>query len=146
MEHKIGYVTVDWFEKGVAALDAPVFEQAEATYQLGRDEEKANKRGEAILSFESAARHGKDQAWVKDANDRAASLRKQFDEQLATIRKQVDDRKFDEARTAMRQFKTDFAPLSNDAVAELMERIHLARGGAKGGTTKPSSKVPPGAS
>src|SRR3954451_12881799 len=93
MEHKIGYVTADWFEKGLAALDEPVFELAEATYQLGLDQEKKGQRGEAILSWGSAARHGRDHAWVKDAKDRAAALRKQFDEQLAIIRKQVDDRK-----------------------------------------------------
>jgi hypothetical protein len=146
MEHKIGYVTADWFEKGLAALDEPVFEQAEATYQFGLDQEKKGQRGEAILSLESAARHGKDHAWVKDAKDRAAALRKQFDEQLAIIRKQVDDRKFDEARAALRQFKPQFAPLGNDAVAELTERIRVARGGAKGSATKPSAPVPGGAS
>lgn len=145
-DHHINHVDAEWFEKGVAALDGPVYDEAEATYQGGINLETQKKFGEAMLAFESAARHGKDQAWVKDATTRGAALRKKYDAQLATIRKQIDDRKFDEAGPALRQFKTDFAPVSSDPAAELLEKMRVARGGPKSATTKPSATVPPGAS
>jgi hypothetical protein len=145
-DHNVGHVDGEWFEKGVAALDAPVFEEAEATYQNGINQERQKKLGEALLAYESAARHGKDQAWVKDAAERGAALRKKYDAQLTAIRKQIDERKFDEAAPALRQFKSDFSPVSSDPAAELLEKMRLARGGTKSGTTKPSATVPPGAS
>jgi hypothetical protein len=146
-DHHIAHVDGEWFEKGITALDAPLFEEAEATYQRGIDAENKKKLGEAIQSYESSVRHGGEKAWVKDASQRGAALRQKYEQQLATIRKQIDDKKLDEAATALRQFKADFAPLCNDVTAELLEKIRVARGTPKAGSTsKPAAPIPPGAS
>ena len=144
-DHHPVHVNEEWFDKGVTALDAPVFEEAESTYQRGIDFENRKKLGEALTSYESAVRHAREQAWVKDATQRAASLRSKYESQLATIRKQIDDKKLDEAAASLRQFKADFAPLANDPAAELLEKVRLARGG-KPAASRPSTPVPPGAS
>ena len=117
----------EWFDKGLAALDAPVFDGAEDRYKQAIDLEKKRKLGEAMLAFESAARHGGDKSFVKNASERGAKLRAKYDAQLAAIQQLIGSNQLDKASLAIRDFKADFTPASTDRADELLDKIRKLR-------------------
>lgn len=117
----------EWFEKGIAFLDAPLFDGAADTYARGLDLEKKKKIGDACLAFENAARHGKDAAFVADAQQRAAAIRKKYNDQLAQARALIEQKKFDQAASLARQMRTDYGALANDDVQTILETIRTRR-------------------
>lgn len=127
----------EWFDKGLAALDAPVFELAEDRYKQAIDLEKKRKLGEAMLAFESAARHGGEKPFVKEASERGSKLRAKYHAQVTEIQKLLDANQPDKASLAVRDFKTNFAPASTDRADELLEMIKALRA-PKPAVTKPS--------
>jgi hypothetical protein len=127
----------EWFDKGLAALDAPVFDGAEDRYKQAIESEKKRKLGEAMLAFESAARHGGDKSFVKDASERGSKLRAKYDAQLALVQQLIESKQADKASLAVRDFKATFAPASSDRADELLELIKALRA-LKPTATKPA--------
>jgi hypothetical protein len=117
----------EWFERGIAFLDAPLSTTAMEKYSLGLDLEKRKKLGDACLAYESAARHGKDNPFVPDAKSRAAEIRKRYTDQLAQANQLIDQKKFDQAAALVRQIRTDFGALASDDVLSLLETIRTRR-------------------
>jgi hypothetical protein len=128
----------DWFEKGIVALDKPLREGAADTYAKAQELEKKRKLGEACLAFERSARHGGQGPFVADAASRAKAIRQKFDSQVADVERFIRGRQFDKAAATIRQLKQDYAPMSDDVCAKLLEDVRAARGGG-GAATRPGS-------
>ncbi|CAN5351981.1 hypothetical protein BH09PLA1_BH09PLA1_33610 [soil metagenome] len=122
----------EWFEKGIDFLDAPLFDEAADTYARGLELEK-KKPGEACLAFESAARHGKNEAFVVDAQERAATIRTKYNDRLQQIHAAIEQKKLDQAATLVRQVRSDFGALAADDVQSLLETIRMQRSPASTG-------------
>lgn len=115
------------FDQAVATLDSPVYAGARSQYDRATALEKKKKLGEACIAFESAARHGGEQSFVADAMQRAASIRKLFNDRCEVIERLMEQKKLDDAAARSRQLKSDFAPLADDRAADFIERIRAAR-------------------
>ncbi|MBC8106629.1 MAG: prolyl oligopeptidase family serine peptidase [Anaerolineae bacterium] len=127
------FPNAEWFEKGINFLDAPLFASAEDTYARGIELENKKKLGDACLAYESAARHGKDAAFVADARQRASAIRTKYKQQLVRANELIEQKKLDQAASLVRQVRTEYGAMSNDDVTAFLETIRTRRSPTKSG-------------
>jgi len=112
-----------WFEKGIAALDAPLVATAKKAYRRGAGFEKRKRFGDAWLAYTQAYLRGGDQDFVDQARDQAGEIRRACRGQVDQVKQLVADGQLAQANAALRKIKQQYKPLLSDEVEALFKQI-----------------------
>lgn len=80
----------EWFEKGLIALDKPLRDAAQTTYDQALKAERRGQLGEALLGFTAAAAHGHGQDFATEALTKANVLREKYQEDVNAAEKAIE--------------------------------------------------------
>jgi hypothetical protein len=109
----------DGFEKAIAALDAPLVEQAKALLEKSLKLEAQGKPGEALLGYRKAVQRGAGEK----AAEAAAALEKKRDESIAAARRDLDDKKIDSAVAALTEIVKQYGELQSGEAGPLLQKL-----------------------
>jgi predicted esterase len=120
----------EWFNKGIVALDQPIVDGAADRFNQAMLLEKTRKLGDAMLAFESVARHAAGKSFEADAKQHAADLRKKYTQQVAQIQSSIDQHQTREASAAIQKLRTDFGAAAAEQIETFLVQIRQPRQGS----------------
>ncbi len=117
----------EWFEKGLAALDAPLQTAAEETFEQAKQLVERGRQGDAMLAFAQAAAHGYGLPWAEDAKQQCLAIRAEYDEQVAELKELVAMGETAAANKFLTSFRKQWGNAARDDAKSLAEAIRGIR-------------------
>lgn len=115
-----------WFERGIAALDAPLT-LPEELFEQAAGHAKRKQLGDACLAYARAAVRGAGEPFAAEAAEKAEALRVGYAAQVERVRGFIDDRKFEKAVAENAVLKRQYGPMAAEQVKAFVEAIKLAK-------------------
>lgn len=111
---------VDWFEKGIIALDEPLMIRAQKEFDRAVKMEENNQFGKTLTGFEAASEYRvSGDEFVKLAEENVAHLHEQYDKAVSAIETTIDAGGRSRAKTLISKYKKNW----KDAVEEDVKRL-----------------------
>ena len=115
---------VDWFEKGVIALDEPLMKRTQKEFNRAVRFEKQNQLDKALAGFEAASRcRVSSDEFVKIAEEKVTALRNRYDKAVSAIETAIESGDKSRTKSLFNKFKKTWKSRAQEDVKRLTERL-----------------------
>jgi len=115
---------VDWFEKGIIALDKPLKVKTQKVFNQAVIMEKHNQFGKALAGFETATQcRVCSDDFIKLAEKKVALLREEYAKTVSAIELAIDSNDKSRAKSLMNKYKKNWKSVAEEDIKRLTARL-----------------------
>jgi hypothetical protein len=118
---------VEWIEKGIAALDAPLARAAKSDFDRGRQMFERQQWGKALGLLRNAAAHGGEQPFADEACEKLQAVMAKYQTDLAAIEDSVEKSELTAANKQIADFRRRWGDAGQNDAKRLVQLVQAAR-------------------
>ena len=119
-----GQPPVDWFEKGIIALDEPLTIRTQKGFNQAVSMEERKQLGKALAGFKKATQcRVSDDEFIKLAEDKVAHLREEYAKAVIAIELAIDSGDRSRAKSLLNKFKKSWKGVAEEDIKRLTVRL-----------------------